>query len=196
MRSHLRTLRVVVLAAASMAGLVGAHVLDYAVIFRNPAARATVLLNTGHAYFGRAVEFGIVSAVLAAIGAVAVGAFGGEQPGERWSKARVATVLALIQSGGFVALEAGERVAAHALAERFIEVTVIGIALQVVVATVTTFVLGLLERAGDLVARALAGRPAVVPVARIALFPRATRRPRSLHLFRAAPRAPPFSFAS
>lgn len=190
----MRALRATVLAAASMVGLVVAHVLDYTVIFRNPGARSAVLLNTGHSYFGRAIEFAIVSGLLAIVGSVAVGALDGHTS-ERWSRARVACVLALIQSGGFVALEAGERVAAHAMAQRFVTVTLLGIALQVAVAIVTTFILGLFERAGQVLSRA-PSVPPQAPAARPVPCLHDVAHPTSFHLRRAAPRAPPFAFSS
>jgi hypothetical protein len=192
MRSRVAVLRAAILGGAAMVGLVGAHVLDYRLLFRDRFVRASLLQTTGHAYFGRIVEFAVVSAVLAAAGSFAVGVRSARGHNSvRPSIAPTAAILALIQSGGFIALEAGERVAAHAVAQQFIKITVIGVLLQVVVATITTFVLALIERAGDVVARALVGPPtarcAIVPVIR----PRDVLRPRLSVFTRASPRAPP-----
>src|SRR5437879_6361004 len=122
MRTRMRALRAVILAGSAMLGLLGAHALDYLLLFRNGAVRAGFLRQTGHVYFHRAFEFAIASAFLAAIAAISFGYLRvRNRDRDRWSIARATAVLALIQSGGFVALEAGEPVAAHARADQLVK---------------------------------------------------------------------------
>src|SRR5439155_26289435 len=149
------------------------------------------------AYFGKAFEFAIASAVLAIVGTFAFGVLRArDHPVERPSPWRGTAILSLIQSGGFVALEAGERLAVNAHAGQLLKVTLLGVVLQVIVATITALVLSLIERAGNLVARALAGdRPAPRAVSTI-VRPRDAIRPRLSLLSRASPRAPPLALSS
>jgi hypothetical protein len=195
MRSRQRVLRAVVLGGAGLLGLVGAHVLDYTLLFRNPLARAGLLLQTGHSYFAHAIEFAGVSAVLAVVGSFALGFWRARSiAADRPSTIRVAFTLALIQSGGFVALEAVERLAAGSLGQRALTITMVGIGLQIAVALLAAIVLRLIERAGEIVARALTtpARPRVLATA----FARPAVRavPRFEILSRASPRAPPLAF--
>lgn len=179
-----------------MLGLAGAHILDYVLLYRNPVVRAGQLTQTGHAYFGKAFEFAIASAVLAAIGSFAFGVLRAHRPAEGRSVWRSAWMLALIQSGGFIALEAGERLVVNAHNGQLLKVTAVGVVLQVIVATITAFVLSLIERAGRIIARALSLKP---PLRRgVASFegPRDALRPRLQFLTRASPRAPPFALLS
>src|SRR5438874_1846775 len=158
MRSHSRVLRAAILGGAAMVGLVAAHILDYVLLYSDRAVRTGLLRQTGHAYFGKAFEFAMASAILAAVGAFAFGVLRAhDHHVSRRSPWRVAAILALIQSGGFVALEAAERIAVNAHAGQLLKVTLLGVVIQVIVATITAFVLSLIEHAGILVARALAG---------------------------------------
>ncbi|HLW16089.1 MAG TPA: hypothetical protein VKV69_01840, partial [Actinomycetota bacterium] len=109
---------------------------------------------------------------------------------------RSAGMLALIQSGGFVALEAGERLVVNAHAGQLLKVTLVGVVLQVIVATITAFVLSLVERAGRIIARALKAAPPVVPSVAIFSRPLDVSRPRLALLTRASPRAPPLALLS
>ena len=187
-----RWIRAAVLGGAAFFGLVGAHAIDYYLLYADPIRR-TVLLQTGHSYFGKAFEFGIAAAVLAAIASFALG-FGRDHPERsRRSPLRVAAVLALIQSGGFIALEAAERVIARAPAGQITRVLVLGVALQAAIATISAFVLSFLERAGRIVARALTRRSPVEQPAAVAWRPRAAARPKPHLLARVAPRAPPLA---
>ena len=193
----MRLARGAALAAAAVVGLVGAHILDYTLLFRNSVVRSGLLRQSGHGYFSRAIEFAIASAIIAVIGSVALG-FMRERSrrSEPWSIRRAAGALALIQSGAFIALEAGERVIAHAHAEQFIKVTLLGVALQIVVATVATIVVALLERVGEIVAQALASAPP--RHARVVSSPKPiTEIVSSISvLLRAPPRAPPLSLSN
>jgi hypothetical protein len=197
MRSHTRVLRAAILGGAALLGLAGAHALDYVLLYSDPVVRTGLLRQTGHAYFGKAFEFAIASAILAVIGSFAFGALRARDHNvERGSPWRAAAILALIQSGGFVTLEAAERVASHAAAGQLIKVTLLGVVLQVLVATITAFVVSLIERAGSFLARALAGNPPLRRVLVTVLRPRDAIRPRLSLLLRASPRAPPLALSS
>jgi hypothetical protein len=197
MHSHARVLRAAILSGAALLGLAGAHALDYVLLYSDPAVRTGLLRQTGHAYFGKAFEFAIASAILAVIGSFAFGALRAHDHSvERRSPWRAAAILALIQSGGFVTLEAAERVASHAAPGQLIKVTLLGVVLQVLVATITAFVVSLIERAGRFVARALAGNPPLRRVLVTVGRPRDAIRPRLSLLSRASPRAPPLALSS
>jgi hypothetical protein len=197
MRSQPRVLRAAILGGAAMLGLVGAHILDYVLLYRDPVLRTGLLQQTGHAYFGKAFEFAIASAILAAVGTFAFGVLRArDHHVERRSVWRAAGTLALIQSGGFVALEAAERIVVNAHVGQLLKVTLLGVVLQVVVAAITAFVLSLIERAGILVARALAGKSPVRRAVVAFVRPRDVVRPRLLLLSRASPRAPPLALNS
>src|SRR5437899_9288550 len=179
MRSHSRVLRAAILGGAAMLGLVGAHILDYILLYGDPVVRTGLLRQTGHAYFGKAFEFAIVSAILAALGIFAFGVLRAHDRNvERRSPWRAAGTLALIQSGGFVALEAAERIIVNAHGGQLLKVTLLGVVLQVIVATITAFVLSLVERAGSFIARALAVKPPVRRVVAAVTRPRDLSRPR------------------
>jgi len=197
MRSHARVLRAAVLGGAALLGLAGAHILDYVLLYSDPVVRAGFLRQTGHAYFGKAFEFAIAAAILAVIGSFAFGVLRArDHHVERRSPWRAAAILVLIQSGGFVALEAGERIIVNAHAGQLLKVTLLGVVLQVIVATISAFVLSLIERAGSFVARALAANHPVRRAAVTIVRPRDTIRPRLSLLSRASPRAPPLALIS
>jgi hypothetical protein len=183
MRSHARVLRAAILGGAALLGLAGAHVLDYVLLYSNPVVRA--------------FEFAIAAAILAAIGSFAFGVLRArDHHVERRSPWRAAAILALIQSGGFVALEAGERIVVNAHAGQLLRVTLLGVVLQVIIATITAFVLSLIERAGSFIARALAANPPLRRGLVIHIRPRDVIRPRLSLLSRASPRAPPLALIS
>ncbi len=102
-RSHL-----VGAAGVAAAGLLGGHQLSFALAERDPHARAQLLEATGHRYFP------LVAATLLILTVLAIGAFAGRRfrsqtrpPIAAWS---LFAVLAGLQAGGFLALEASERV--------------------------------------------------------------------------------------
>jgi hypothetical protein len=197
MRSRARVLRAAILGGGAMLGLAGAHVLDYLLLYRDPVVRSGLLSQTGHGYFSKAFEFTITSAILAVIGSFAFGVLRARNHRvERRSPWRAAGILALIQSGGFVMLEAGERLVVNAHAGQLLKVTLLGVVLQVIVATITAFVLSLIERAGRFVARALAVSPPPRRAVAVFIRPRDVIRPRLSLLSRASPRAPPLALNS
>ena len=197
MRSRSRVLRAAILGGAAMLGLVGAHILDYVLLYGDPLVRTGLLRQTGHAYFGKAFEFAVASAIFAAAATFAFGVLRPhEHHVERRSPWRAAGTLALIQSGGFVALEAAERIVVNAHAVQLLKVTLLGVVLQAIIATITAFVLSLIERAGSFIARALAGKPPVRRAVAAITRPRDVIRPRLLLLSHASPRAPPLALIS
>jgi len=192
-----RFVRAAILAAAAFCGLVGAHVLDYVILFRDPARRLGLLHQSGHAYFGRAIEFAIASAILAAVGSLAFGyACAHGRPGRRAPVRRQILVLVLIQSGGFVALEAAERALTQAAATHFLKVTLLGVFLQAIFAAVSVVIFTVLERAGELIARALASRSLARSRVLTIAGPHEVAPKAAAGLSRASPRAPPLALAS
>lgn len=150
-----RALRFAAVSAAAFAGLLGAHALDYMMLERDPAMRARMLARSGHAWAVRAPEFAIASIVVAVLAALALGFLRGRgraAPVTR-SVRRTGLVLALIQGGAFVAVEAGERLASNAGANKLVAITVLGFGLQAVTASLAAIVLSLVARAGAYVAR-------------------------------------------
>lgn len=139
------------LAAAAVAGILGAHGIDYALLIPDPQHRHDLLMRTGHGYlqFGAAI---VAIAVLAALAsAVALGAGRGSRT------ARPGMLMGTVQAGGFVMLEAVERIGAGARFDRsVIAVIALGVALQFLVAAIASRVLRLAVRVGELVRRMLA----------------------------------------
>jgi hypothetical protein len=162
-----------ILAAGSFAGLVGAHLLDYRLLIRSAPARAQLLRATGHAYLGRALEFAVAAAIVAAIASFATGLRSPARP-RAIAPLRLALSFASIQSGGFVVLEALERFASHSVGSSFAMLTVTGIALQCIVGALLSVAVRALGAAGAFVASKFARaprrtRPVPAPVAAPAL---------------------------
>jgi hypothetical protein len=159
--------------------------------------RFGLLLRSGHSYLSRAPEFVVASVVVAAVGALALGFRGRGNTSAVLSIRRSAVTLGLIQAGAFVALEASERIVAHASAERLLQLTLVGVALQIGVAFVAAIALRLLARLGHKLAVVLAVRRAQVaaPV-RVQAVSR-TRTVRAYDVCSSVRgRAPPLSIAS
>jgi hypothetical protein len=149
-------LRPVMLSAAAVVGLIGAHLIDYALLIPDPEHRHDILMRTGHGYLQFGLAVGAVAAIAALASALALGARGHARA------ARPGAVMGLVQAGGFVALEAVERLGAGARFDRsVIGVLVLGVALQFVVASVAARVLGLVARLGEAIGRALGVRAPV-----------------------------------
>jgi hypothetical protein len=145
-----------ILAAFAAAGLVGAHVLAYAIALPDAAIRATILRGTGHGYLSAA---GVVAVVAAIFGSFAAAWLGGRSQRSvpiGWRQA--ALRIAAVQTGAFVVLEVAERAAVNippvAINPRLL---VVGIAVQLLVACLAAAVIALACRVGAIVWRALAG---------------------------------------
>ena len=170
-----RALHLLTIAAAAFTGLLGAHALDYSILARDPLVRARLLAASGHAWLSRAPEFAIASVLVALIAAFALGFRHQRGRSRGLSRALTTLVLALVQGGAFVALEAGERIAANAGSQRLLQVTFLGVGLQVLTAAIASVVIATAARFGSFVARAFGCETAprhphavaVAPVGRI-----------------------------
>jgi hypothetical protein len=158
-----RIVRAVVLYATAGAGLVGGHLLSYLAVAPDPGRRSFLLATTGHAYLSKAVVLAAAAAIVAAAAAAVLGAArvrGGVRPAVSgtWN---VGVRLAGLQIIGFVGLEVGERVMAGVSMEDLAAVLALGAPLQLLVAILGAFVLSLLARAAEKVARIFADRAVV-----------------------------------
>lgn len=163
--------RPAVLAAGALAGLVGAHAINYWLIISDPIRRQAVLHSTGHAWLPQVESIAVAAALASVVGALAFGWRGDARPG-RGIRA-TAVRLAASQSLGFVALEFGERAFAGAPLHHLSPLLLaVGIGLQVVLAGGVAGALALLARAGARIARAL--QPSFIDTPRA---PRVFRRP-------------------
>lgn len=147
--------------AAGFAGIMGAHALDYLIVYREGAARHRALVETGHGASLHTIPQWVAAATVSAIIAAVVAGFRARRSsGDHLTRfGPVCGTLAALQTGGFVALELLERAAAHQSPTHALEPTLwLGIALQVAVAAVATVVLLLLHRAGAAIARMLGSR--------------------------------------
>jgi hypothetical protein len=180
LRGHIRA---VVLFATAGAGLVGGHLLGYLAMAPDRGRRSLLLATTGHAYLSKAVVLSAAAAIVAAAAAAVLGAArarGTARPpvSGAWN---VGVRLAGLQILGFVGLEVGERVMAGASLEDLAAVLALGAPLQLLVAALGAFVLSLVARAAEMVARIFAGRALVarsasvdIPVPRDLWIPRPT----------------------
>jgi len=181
--------RGVALIATAAAGLLAAHEFDYRLVVPDPTHRHDLLLRTGHGYLARALIIGAAVAVLAGLAAVVTGYRRGEGTapfGLTFAR------LALVQSGGFVALEAVERLVVGAPPDdRLPLVTAVGVVVQIVVAWLGARLLAALRATGALVARLRTARPAARAVATSWAIPPGARLARSGSSRPRAIRAPP-----
>lgn len=161
--------------AAGVAGVVGAHLLAYALAYSNPSVRAQALRDTGHGYFPAALWLAAGAAALSLAAAAARGAALTVRHGRGRSAVPGIGALAGWQAVLFLLVESGERVLSGTpLGEmaRGREV-MIGLAVQVVVATVIVLLLGATERVAARIATARR-RPARPGGGRTGLRPGAT----------------------
>lgn len=143
------------LAALACAGIASAHWLAYFAAGTHGHLHDELLSSTGHAYWP---YFAAVSmaALVAALARPVIQGFraGPNRTGIRFIP--TVLVLAVVQVGGFLALEVGERMLfaqGHSLNVLSESVVLWGLALQVVTAVVATIVVRLLARVGEFVAR-------------------------------------------
>jgi hypothetical protein len=148
-------------------GLIVGHLLSYLIAIPDPARRAVVLAQSGHAYLHLA---GDVTVVLAFAAAVTVGlrAVAERDGTDLPSTAHLAWRLGALQAGAFISMELGERlVSGSGFGELFADhLFGIGILVQVVIATAGALLLRLIGRVAVRIADALARpprrRPAVI----------------------------------
>src|SRR5688572_32322966 len=106
--------RTLILTAMAACGLLGAHVLDYILVVPDPAHRHDLLLRSGHGYLPRAIAITAVAGLVAALASAAIGLKSG-----RHSKVTAGdlAILAGMQTGAFIALEALERILSNLTAD-------------------------------------------------------------------------------
>jgi hypothetical protein len=154
-----RALRMLVAIGGAALGLVCGHLLDYRLVV--PAGdRAALLHQSGHAYLPYAIVGSLCVAVLAGLAAGRLGYLRGTGlGGGALSRRALAARLVVLQLVSFLALEAGERVAAGGtIADLAGPLLWLGLALQVGAAIAVSGLLGLIHRAGQQVGRLLARR--------------------------------------
>lgn len=189
-------LRPAVVAAGALAGLVGAHAVNYWLLVSDPIRREAVLHATGHAWLPQIESVAIAAALASVVGAFAFGWRGEARPGTGFRA--TAFRLAATQSIGFIALEFGERAFAGAPLHHLSPLLLgVGIGLQVVCAGGVAAALSLLARAGSRIAQAFRATIVIrARAARVLTRPAGTVAVRHLLLTGADPvRGPPASVA-
>lgn len=187
--------RAAALFSTAAVGLLIAHELDYRFVVPDPAHRHDLLLRTGHGYLSHALVFLVAAGVIAAATALALG-MAGARTRAPVARRRVALRLWAVQAGGFVLLEAIERLVVGAPPDdRLLLITLIGIAVQAATAFAGAGLLALLHRAGRALAALLAPWPKTAH-ASAGPLPAAPRerpilhRPSRAHLVRGPPSLP------
>jgi hypothetical protein len=188
-RRHLRDLPTFCFA---FVGLIVGHLLSYFIAIPDPARRAVVLAESGHAYLHLAGDVAVVLA-FAAIVTVGLRAAGGRGSMELPSGVRLAWRLGAFQAGAFVAMEVGERLVSGAgLGELFADhLFGIGVAVQLVIAAVGTLLLQWLGRVAVRIAAVLARAPRLRPARTLWVRPGSARTPRPAFAGSVSARAPP-----
>jgi len=149
-------------AGTAVGGVVLAHWLAYVLAVPTAHVRAEVLAASGHSYWVLAIKLAVVLG-LAAFGTVFLRHLGGRAGGresEEGSFSSIAARLSLLQVLAFTAMEVMERLVvgapvAHLFHHR---IFLMGLALQLIVASVGALLLLWFGRAAERVAEAL-GRP-------------------------------------
>jgi hypothetical protein len=165
-----RTVRGLPLVGVAFGGVLLGHWLSYLLAMPRVRVRDVVLAATGHAYWLTAVKQAVVLAVIS-LAAMAMRQFRlvrrGQAP-DHPGPASLAIRLAGLQILGFVALEVTERVVADAPISSLLahHVLILGLLVQILIASSLALALSLFTRVVGAVARTLAH----------ARFPRATGR--------------------
>jgi hypothetical protein len=150
------------LVGAAVGGVVLAHWLAYVLAIPGAHARAQVLAASGHSYWVMAIKFAVVLG-LAALGALFLRHL--DRPPRTWESGQeafsaIAARLSLLQVMAFIAMEVTERLVvgapvAHLFHHRLF---LMGLALQLIVASAGALLLLWFSRTAERVAEAL-GRP-------------------------------------
>jgi hypothetical protein len=152
----------------AVAGAAIGHTVTYAVAWPDGAHRASILQDTGHAYWQAAVAAALLAGAFAA-GSHVTGAVRGATPP---TIARAGLHLAALQIAIFAMTEASERVAVDQPLTTLFDhhVLVIGLLVQAVMAALLVQVLRLLGRAASAVASVVAApwTPPTAPVLAVA----------------------------
>ena len=183
---------------AAVVGVVAAHVIDYALVYADPARRAEVLAATGHRYWTAAVALAALAAALSAVWSAQRGARTeraavrrGARPGPTGPLVRLATLVP-VQLALFTTVEVTERAAARASVASFLHSSELrlGLVLQVALALLLVAALRLIEQLGsDLAAAPVAPVSTFGPGGRVIDARR--QPPARVHRRRRQARAPP-----
>jgi len=162
MPRHQRTVGGFSLVGVAVGGVVLAHWLAYVLAIPGAHARAQVLAASGHSYWVMAIKFAVVLG-LAAFGALFLRHL--DRPPRTWESGQeafsaIAARLSLLQVMAFIAMEVTERLVvgapvAHLFHHRLF---LMGLALQLIVASAGALLLLWFSRTAERVAEAL-GRP-------------------------------------
>ena len=162
MPRHQRTVGGFSLVGVAVGGVVLAHWLAYVLAIPGAHARAQVLAASGHSYWVVAIKFAVVLG-LAAFGALFLRHL--DRPPRTWESGQeafsaIAARLSLLQVMAFIAMEVTERLVvgapvAHLFHHRLF---LMGLALQLIVASAGALLLLWFSRTAERVAEAL-GRP-------------------------------------
>jgi hypothetical protein len=163
--SRIRRLRWLTLFGASFLGLVGAHLLGYALIEPGSAARSAFLAETGHGYLSRLTEVAVAAGILAGLSSALLAILRSRTGGGGLSLPEMAFRLMGLQVAGFLVLELLERTLSGAPVDGLAAVLAVGTPLQVILAWAGATLISLLERAVEAVAISLR-RPLEAPSAR------------------------------
>ena len=155
-------LRPPILAAGVVAGLVGAHALDYWLLISDPVRRQALLHSTGHAWIPQIESIAVACALASVVGALASGLCDTARPAP--SIRATAMRLGAAQSLAFVTLEFGERIFAGAPLHHLSPLLLaVGVGLQIAVAATLAAAMVLLARASSRLAHALGGNRFALP---------------------------------
>lgn len=161
--TRIRT-RPLVSAAAGIAGVAGAHVIAYAIAYRDPAQRAYVLQQTGHGYWPVAMGVACLAALVTLAAAIRrgtdIGARGRAPIGMADSVAQIGR-LALWQIALFAAMESAERLSAGVSPLTLLHSRnfAIGLTFQLILAAAIVIGLRVVERVTARVVRSLRAAP-------------------------------------
>jgi hypothetical protein len=138
------------------------HWVAYILAVPQPLSREAILLGSGHSYWLVAVKLAAVL-VATGLGTVVLRHLGAKRPPNDEAVRRTSVIARLVslQVIAFTALEASERIAAHApLASMFQhQIFFVGIALQILIACVGGILLVLFSRTVARIARTLRSAP-------------------------------------
>jgi hypothetical protein len=188
-RGHLRD--VPTFAFASV-GLIVGHFLSYLIAIPDPARRAVVLAQSGHAYLHLAGDVAVIMGFAAAV-TVGLRAVTGRGGKGLPSTAHVAWRLGALQAGAFIAMELGERlVTGGGFGELFADhVFGIGIIVQLAIAAIGALLLQWIARLAVRIVDALSRTPRRRSVGSLWVRRPSSRIPRPAFAGIVSARAPP-----
>lgn len=140
----------------ALAGLLAGHSLTYLGLAPSTTVRGDLLAGTGHGYLGRILPVAVALALVSGLFWIASGFLSG-RAGRAAPAIGIAPVLMAIQSLGFGAQEAVERLLAGAPLHDIGSVLLLGLPIQVLAAGLAALLVGTLYRAGQALRTLLGG---------------------------------------